>query len=275
MTRSGKGPAQNNASFAFRFEVFPEADFHMANHVMLNNIAQKDLRVITRFGAEFGDNIGTVLTFPTEYIDMQREYPIFFRKDPTSGEYQSVALLGFSKDENLFLDGARWNGAYVPGILARGPFLIGFQEKVVDGEPRKEPVIHVDLDDPRISRTEGEPVFMPQGGNSPYLEHVAMVLSRLRDGIEISKAMFAAFQEFELIEPVKLDIKLTAEESYSVHGLHTIDARKLSQLDGQALEKLNRAGFLQGAYLVIASTSNVRKLMALKRRVAAAASAQA
>ena len=241
----------------------------MTNHVMLNNVAHKDLRVITRHGAEYGDNVGTVLTFPTEYADMQREYPIFFRKDATTGEYQSVALLGFSKNENLFLDGVRWNASYVPGIIARGPFLIGFQEKLVDGEPRREPVIHVDLDDPRISRTEGEPVFLPQGGNSPYLEQVALMLRGISDGLEVSKAMFAAFQELQLIESVKLDIKLTAEESYSVHGLHTIDVRKLSQLDGQSLERLNRAGFLQAAYLVIASMGNVRKLMTLKRRAAA------
>jgi hypothetical protein len=96
-----------------------------------------------------------------------------------------------------------------------------------------------------------------------------MTLRGMRDGIEVSKAMFAAFQEFELIEPVKLDIKLTAEENYSVLGLHTIDIRKLSQLDGQALEKLNRPGFLQGAFLVVASMGNVRKLMSLKRRAAA------
>lgn len=241
----------------------------MTNHVMLNNVAHKDLRVITRHGPEFGDDIGTVLTFPTEYADMQREYPIFFRKDATSGEYQSVALLGFSKNENLFLDGTRWNASYIPGIIARGPFLIGFQEQVIDGEPRREPVIHVDLDNPRISRTEGEAVFLPHGGNSPYLDHVALALRGMRDGLEVSKAMFAAFQELELIEPVKLDIKLTAEETYSVLGLHTIDVRKLGQLDGQSLERLNRSGFLQGAYLVIASMGNVRKLMTLKRLAAA------
>jgi hypothetical protein len=34
----------------------------MTNHVMLNNIQHKNLRVITRQGAEFGDNIGTVPT---------------------------------------------------------------------------------------------------------------------------------------------------------------------------------------------------------------------
>ncbi len=238
----------------------------MTKHVMLNNVAHKDLRVITRHGPEFGDNVGTVPTFPTEYADVQREYPIFFRKDPESGEYQSIALLGFAKDENLFLDNGRWNASYVPGIVARGPFLIGFQEQQIEGELRKEAVIHFDLDHPRISTTEGEPIFLPQGGNSRYLERVSTILSGLRDGMDVAKAMFAAFAEFDLIEPVKLEIKLTPEEKYDLIGLHTINTQKLMSLDGAALEKLNRAGFLQGAFLVLASHTNMKKLVDMKYR---------
>src|SRR5262245_54588903 len=156
----------------------------MPRLVMLNNVDHKDLRVLTRFGAELGDNVGVVLTFPTEYADVQREYPIFFRKDPDNGEFQSIALLGFGQHENLFLEDGRWNASYVPGIIARGPFLIGFQEQRIGGEQRVEPVIHVDLDNPRISWSEGEPPFRPQGGNSAYLDHIALVLNGIRTGHE-------------------------------------------------------------------------------------------
>src|SRR4029450_10249160 len=95
----------------------------MTRHVMLNNVTHRDLRVITRYGAQFGDEGGTVLTFPTEYADVQREYPIFFRKDPTSGEYHSVALLGFAKNENLVLEAGRWLARYVSGVLVRARVL--------------------------------------------------------------------------------------------------------------------------------------------------------
>lgn len=237
---------------------------------MLNNVTHKDLRVITRYGAEFGDATGTVLTFPTEYADVQREYPIFFRKEPESGEYHSVALLGFAKNENLFLEEGRWLADYVPGIVVRGPFLIGFQERDVGGDLRQEPMIYVDLDHPRVSHSEGEPVFLPKGGNSPYLDHIALVLRGIHAGLEMSKAMFAAFSALDLIQPVTLDVKLGAEEGRSVVGLHSIDQRKLAALDGQSLERLNRAGFLQGAFLVIASMGNVKKLMAIKQRTRAA-----
>jgi hypothetical protein len=238
----------------------------MTRHVMLNNVAHKDLRVITRHGAEFGDAVGSVMTFPTEYADVQREYPIFFRRATDTGEYHSVALLGLDKDENVFLEDGRWNASYIPGIVARGPFLIGFQEQQVGGELRKEPVISVDLDHPRVSFTEGEAVFLPHGGNSPYLDQIATVLRGIRDGLEVSKAMFAAFTENGLIEPVQLEIKFGEQEKYNVVGLYTINVEKLRALGGSALEKLNRAGFLQGAFLVIASMQNVKKLVTLKQR---------
>jgi hypothetical protein len=233
---------------------------------MLNNVAHKDLRVITRYGAEFGDNIGTVLTFPTEFAEIQKEYPIFFRQDRESGEYHAVALLGFEKNDNLFLDNNRWNATYLPAVIARGPFLIGFQERQIDGELRNEPVIHVDLDHPRVSQVEGEPVFSQHGGNSPYLDHIAAVLRDIRDGLDVAKNMFAAFTAMNLIEPVKVEVKLTEQEAYGVTGLHTVSPERLRALDANSLYKLNQAGFLQLGYLVIASHGNVRKLMAMKQR---------
>jgi hypothetical protein len=232
---------------------------------MLNNIAHKNLRVVTRHGAEFGDNVGTVMTFPTEYGDIQREYPIFFRKDAQTGEYLSIALLGFTKDENLFLEGDRWDAGYVPGILARGPFLIGFQELNEGGELRREPVIHLDMENPRVSETEGERVFLDLGGNSPYLERVAAILKGINQGLEVSKAMFAAFTAADLIEPMKLEIKF-AEEQYNLVGLHTINREKLANLDAETLHKLHRAGFLQGAYLVVNSLGNIQRLVERKQR---------
>jgi hypothetical protein len=233
---------------------------------MLNNVAHKNLRVITRYGAEFGDNVASVLTFPTEYGDVQREYPIFFRREPATGEYQSIALLGFEKGENLFVQDGRWNAAYIPAVAARGPFLIGFQDKEALGEGSREPVIHLDLDHPRISESEGEPIFLPQGGNSRYLERIATILGGINDGIAASAAMFKAFEAAGLIEPVTVEIKFSAEEQFDLSGLHTISEEKLRTLDADTLYQLNRAGYLQGAFLVVASLNNVKKLIDMKHR---------
>lgn len=238
----------------------------MARYELLNNVTHKDLRVVTGFGRQFGDDIGMVPAFPSEYAELQREYPIFFRKDADSGQWQSVALLGFEQRENLFLQDDRWNAAYLPGAAAKGPFLIGFQEQRIDGELRKEPVMHVDLEHPRVSFSEGEPVFLPHGGNSPYLQHIASVLRGIRDGLEFGTGMFAAFDAMGLIQPVNLDVQLDDKHRVSVNGLHGIDRERLAALDAGSLRRLNQAGFLEGAYLALASLHNVRRLMAEKQR---------
>lgn len=237
----------------------------MARHVLLNNIDHKDLRVITRQSAEYGANIHVIPTFPTEFGDVQREYPIFFRRQGEGGGYQAVALLGLEPGENLFLQEDAWQASYVPGIIAKGPFLIGFQEQEVDGELRREPVIHVDLDDPRVNEDEGEALFLEHGGNAPYLSYVANVLRGIQEGMAVAKAMFAAFETYELIEPVNVEIDVHGDVKYELKGYFTISEERLRALPGEALERLNKAGFLQGAFMVLASLHNVGRLVEMKR----------
>ena len=149
-------------------------------------------------------------------------------------------------------------------MVARGPFLIGFQEAQVDGEWRKSPVIHIDLDHPQVSETEGEPLFLKLGGNSPYLQEMTSGLDRIHRGLALSKEMFAAFTALDLIDPIKLEVKLSADEQHSLVGYYSINTDKLRLLDAPSLAGLHRAGFLESAYLLIGSLVNVQKLVHLK-----------
>lgn len=238
----------------------------MARYELLDNVAHKDLRVVMRFGRAFGDEVGLVPAFPTEYAELQREYPIFLRREPDTGGFQSVALLGFDGRENLFLQGARWNAVYLPAIVARGPFLIGFQERWNEGERVREPVVHVDLEHPRVSFDEGERVFLPQGGHSPYLDRIVAVLRGIHDGMTGGKAMFDAFDALGLIQPLRLDVKFDGEHGVNLTGLYGIDRDRLAGLDAGALHRLHAAGYLEGAFLLLASVHNVPRLMAEKQR---------
>ncbi len=239
----------------------------MTRHVLLNNIDHKDLKIITRCSAAYGHQVSSSLTFPTEFCDVQAEYPILFRKDSATGEYQPIAIFGLEQGENLFLDEVDgWTGKYLPASLARGPFLIGFQNQTVDGQAYREPVIHIDMDDPRVSWEDGEPVFLKHGGNSPYLQRVTDILQGIYQGLSVSKAMFSAFEQYNLIEPVKIEVVLHSEKQCELVNYHTVSEEKLLSLDGNALQQLNRAGFLQAAFLVVASLNNIKKLIDIKNR---------
>lgn len=238
----------------------------MPRYELLDNVTHKDLRIDMRFGAGFGDAVGMVPAYPTEFAELQREYPIFFRADNEGGGFQAVALLGFDPAENLFLQGERWHASYLPGAVARGPFLIGFHEPRGGGDARS-PVIHVDMEHPRVAREgQGVAVFRPQGGHSAYLDHVVTVLGGIHDGVEGGKRMYAALEALELIQPVTLDVRFDEAHGANLTGLHGIDRDRLSALDAQQLHGLHRAGWLEGVYLVLSSLHNMRRLIAEKQQ---------
>lgn len=248
----------------------------MSKIELLDNVTHKDLQVASWYSAELGDNVASTLTFMAEFVEVQKEYPILFRKDTKTGAYQAVVFFGIQKDENLFLcerDSATqvhpgWRANYVPAAMARGPFSVGFQRPAVASAQQVEPVVHVDMEHPKVGVEGGEPVFLPKGGTAPYLQRTMNALSIIRDGVALNKQMVDAFQKNELLEPVSIDIDLESGERFHIAGFETINAEKLLALSGAALESLNKPGFLQAAYCAMASLSNIKRLIELKNRKA-------
>ncbi|MEM0928289.1 MAG: SapC family protein [Pseudomonadota bacterium] len=236
----------------------------MPRNVPLNNVEHQNLRVMTGFDARFGDSVNQVPVFPTEFRELQKEYPIVFRNNADGG-LQAVALLGLDLDENLFLADGRWNARYVPAIQQRGPFLIGLRA-TSDGAPGGDPVVHIDLDHPRVSEDEGEFVFLPHGGNSAYLDHVTGVLQAINDGHALSEPMFAAFEKAEILEPVSLRLSLSDTEQYTIDQCMAVSEEKIAGLSAEVLKELNGSGFLTLAIHAAASLTNIPYLLELKNR---------
>ncbi len=227
--------------------------------VLLNNVDHHDLRVLPRGGED--DAVHQVMVFPTEFEAVQREYPIVFRKD-SGGALRPVALLGLVRGENLFLDGeGEWRARYVPALLQRGPFSIAAPDT-----PEGEPMIRVDLDHARVSRSEGTPLFLPHGGNSPFLLHMTEVLQAIYIGHHLLDPMIAAFDGAGLLRPVNLEVRVGETEVYGVADVQVIDRERLGALTGDELAALHNGGFLQAAFLAAASLGNVQRLADLKSR---------
>lgn len=229
----------------------------MTQHVLLNNIDHRDLRVETARGAEYGDAVMSALTFPAEFRNVQAHYPIVFQKDAL-GAFQPVALFGLQAGQNLFLHGARWDAYYVPLAVERQPFLIG-----VAGD---EPMIHIDLDHPRVRGGSGQAVFLPHGGTSDYLEKVNSILLALHEGLRTTPAYVEALLAHNLLESFVLDVQLDADNHNRLAGYYTINEERLRALDSAALGALAAAGHLEPTYMVLASLSAFRDLIERSRR---------
>ena len=92
---------------------------------VLSSETHRDLRVVTKRGAEYGEAIHMVPVAADELRHLVLEYPVVLIKDADSGRYAMCAMLGFEEGENLFLEGNRWDAARRPLSMEVQPFLIG------------------------------------------------------------------------------------------------------------------------------------------------------
>jgi hypothetical protein len=230
----------------------------MANTVLLNNIDHSDLRIITSRSAEYGDDVMFAVTFPAEFRSIQAHYPIVFHKS-AEGQFQPVALFGFRDRENLFLGPRGWDAGYVPLTIERQPFLIGRSGAQI--------MMHVDLDNPRVSRTQGEPLFREHGGTTDFLQRMSSVLLAIHEGLQSSPAFVATLTELGLLESFVLDVQHEDGSQSRLAGFYTIHEEHLNRLDGAALERLHKAGHLQAIYMSMASLSNFPALIERQKRV--------
>lgn len=232
----------------------------MTKPVLLNNVDHRALRVITQRGSRYGDGVMFAMTFPAEFRDLQAHYPIVFGKSADGVNFEPVALFGFQEGENLFAGPDNWDARYVPLAVTRQPFLIG----VGNGEL----MVHVDLDSPRISSTDGEAVFREHGGTTAFLEQMNSTLLAIHQGLLATPAFVEALLVNELLESFVLDVELDDGSQGRLAGFYTINEERLAALGGDALARLHQAGHLQAIYMAVASLSQFRALIERKNNAA-------
>lgn len=238
----------------------------MTRHEQLDNVTHRDLRINAVYAPGQGFDVNVARVFPLEFSRLQREYPLFFVRNNDTGHFETIVLLGFENGENLFLGDAGWDARCLPLTIERQPFLIGFQEREADGVPVSVPVVHVDMDHPAVNDGEGTPVFLPEGGESPYLERVNSVLQAIHDGHAQGETLSRSLVGLDLVESMTMAVEFDDGSTANLEGLYTIDADRLRSLDGPALERLHRQGQLDAVFLMLASLESMGALVERKNR---------
>lgn len=235
----------------------------MANNVLLDNVTHKALKIIQERGAGRGDTMGYSAIIPWEFRQVASCYPIFFRKT-NNNQFEAIALFGFAPDENLFADQQGWGNSYIPLSIERIPFSIGYTRDAASGQ--RQPVIHVDMDHPRVSFTQGTPVFLAHGGNSEYLEQINTILAELINGVTVCQRFIDILQAEDLLEPFVLTVALDNGQHIEMRGFYTINEMVLRDLDAEQLARLHSQNFLELIYMAIASLANIQKLVNKKNK---------
>lgn len=244
----------------------------MANHALLNNNQHKNLQILQVFGDAYGHDQMCVPVFPAETRHAQAHYPLVFAKNP-EGEYQMVALLGVVQNENLFIHDGQWRVSYKPLVIEKGPFLIGLSKSQNGDEALS---IYIDIDDPRVIDSStptpnAQAVFLPHGGNTDYIDNIANVLSTIHQGQKANREFVNACQALSLIESFVIDMELEQTGTHRLSGFFTINEEKLNALSGDDIASLHESGHLQTIYMMLASMSQLRQIIAYKKAALASA----
>jgi len=239
----------------------------MTNYITLDNNEHADLKVVHEYSAETGARVNQVRVFVSEFEELQKEYPIFFRRTET-GEYYAVtllgldvALLGLDVDENLFLDEPRWDARYTPAAIRKGPFQIGL---VKNGATESIPTIKIDLDDVRVGKEAGNALFQSGGGLTPYLQHISKTLQSIHIGMNSEAAFFEELEKLSLIEPIVVQLSVSETKSYTVPDIFSISKDKLLNLEPSDLTRLHKSGLLSLCQWVLTSLGNTNNLLERK-----------
>jgi hypothetical protein len=229
----------------------------MPRHAPLDPVSHRDLRIITTRGMAFGDGAMLAPTFPAEFRSLQAHYPIVFQKD-AEGRFVPVALLGLREGENLFLQGTHWDAPCLPMSIERQPFLIGRDAGGLS--------VHIDLDSPRVSTTAGEALFEPHGGTTAFLERMTSLLGTLHEGMATVPRFIDALLQHDLLESFVLDVAEPDGGTHRLAGFYTIHEERLAALGPGAIAQLHQDGHLANVYMVLASLSQFRSLIARNQR---------
>lgn len=232
----------------------------MANIALLNNHDHRSLRVQSGASSRYGDNQRFVPVIVGEFAHLAVHYPILLTKDQNTGAFFAGAMLGFDEGENLFLD-ERGMETYRPLNLQRGPFFTAGNE------------VAIDLDSPRLE-AGGKALFTESGEPSQYLQSILALFRDWKPGLEMTKTFVDSLVALKLVEPIDIDLAFDDGSRRKLTGLYTVNQDFLRALPDATVIDLFRKGYLQLAYLMIASLKQVPVLARRKNHALLASTAQ-
>ena len=230
---------------------------------ILTNDQHRSVAVDTRARPEYGDTVNRAIALSAEFNELHREYPLLLRKTNEEPGFIAHAVLGFEKDENLFVENDRWIATHIPATLARGPFSLGYIRGEEGGDAPAGVKVMIDDQHPRL-RADGQPVFLPLGGETPYLDGIKRVLQTVDAGLRADHVLYRELAALGLLEEVKIEISVFAELRYDFGGYHAIDQQKLAALGAEQLFRLHQLGLLAPIYFLVSSLGNFQRLINLK-----------
>lgn len=190
-------------------------------------------------------------------------FPVVFVQNPDNQKFRPVAMFGLRPGENFYYGEEGWDCTYVPLMVQRHPFLIGFDDREEDSNML---TMCIDKNSSFLSPDDGIAMFTEAGEDTDFLVTRRMLLNDIFEGEKLTEQFIQKLTELNLLSPVEILLQPQNGEPRKVAGMFTVDEQKLKALTPEQLQELHKLDFLPACYLILASLFQVHQLMRLRNR---------
>lgn len=201
--------------------------------------------------------LNAVFVNAVEFTKAALDYPVAFARDPQSGEFMPMAVLGLGQ-HNLFVDAAgAWRPqTYIPAYFRRHPFCIA-ELPMPNGEAAQRMVCV--QEDRLVSGTH--PLFDAQGEPTAGWQAIMTLLEAIEAARQQTRVLMRRLEALELLTPFDAIAVPKAGEQLRLRGLFRVDEQKLQEIAGKELRTLMKKGELRAVYAHLVSLENFARLL--------------
>ncbi len=228
----------------------------MTNLVALNVEEHADLKVNDNVGFDHVANQHVVPVVAHEFVQVATDVPVVFVKHAETGQFQPVAMLGLQPGENLLVKDGKWQGMYIPGIIATFPFRL-----MPTQHDETQLMLALDTDAKQVG-AEGQALFL-DGKETDYLTNRKQAITSYFEHSQITQGFIKLLVDLDLLVERNLTVEVNGQQ-INLNGLYVIDEKKLNELDDEKSLDLKKRGVLHVIYAHLISINQIRRLGKLK-----------
>ncbi|MFT7774756.1 SapC family protein [Roseateles sp.] len=202
----------------------------------------------------------SVFLAAVEFADACKEYPIVFvRAGNGATEAKPVvaplAVLGLRAGSNLFVEGEKWTGNYVPAYVRRYPFMMAR----LDDNANNLAVCY-DSKWQAFNEAKGEALFK-DGEPTEFLLNAKAFLENFEQEAERTRLICNLLVDMELLQDMRFEATLPNGEKFDVEGFLALDEKKYAELPDAKVLELHRNGLIALIEMHRLSMTNMNRLV--------------
>lgn len=211
-------------------------------------------------GFAWSAEINAVFINAAEFFKAALDYPIAFVREPKSGEFLPMAVLGLKAKQNLYVDGkGRWRpNTYLPAYFRRYPFCIA-ELPAKEGETVPQRLVCVDPS--ALAKNSATPLFTTAGEPTPAWETAHKLLEAMEGARQQTRVLTRRLEALGLLVPFDAVAMPKQGERSRLQGLFRVDEEKLAEIQAKDFKMLTKKGELRAIYAHLLSLENFARLL--------------